>query len=853
MDACLDDASILALLEGRLPAEALHQAEAHLDHCAGCRAVLTGVAQLATGPAEDRIGRYVVLDRLGRGGFGDVLRAYDPSLDRRVAIKRLRVDLQEAFRAQLESEARAMAQLNHPQVVTVYEVGTDRGALFIAMELVEGMTLRTWLEERRTESEIVAVFDQIGRGLAAAHHAGIVHGDVKPENVLLGDDGRARVTDFGLARSGQGDPVAGSVDVGEEASVVLGGRIVGTPAYMAPEQLGGAAATPESDQYAFCVALVEALTGARPFSASCLEELVAEAPERRWTAPAAWPRARAKAVARGLSNAPRDRFDSMTDLLEMLQVDPSARRRRAAVGLGLVAGVLGLGVAIAAQPEPCRAGATLATETWNDSRRALLEQRFTEEASALAPGAMTELSRTLDDWRGRWSEHHREQCLAQRDGGDPEVARATQSCLRRQRREVDALLEAFARGGPATVARVPEALASLPLPQACDGTELALSSDDAAALEGFEERMARARAALAIGDYHAAAELARALRRQAHDADHDPSRASAALAHGEALFRLGRYDEAERTTLEALWAARRAGDEPIAALAWLQRAAIAGTAGRDGLTEEACRHAAAVATRLGRPRVEARIHNALGVLYTNLGRHDDAEQELEEALRLRTEVHGPDHPEVARTLTNLGNLARSRGDLVASRRHHERARSIDRARLGEDHPNEARHLHNLARLTLLEGDAKRAERLYLDALTRKEKVLGADHPEAGITHNSLGLLYAHTENRDRARRHYRRAIELLRASRPRDAALARENLARLDVLEPVAEDDPASDRPAPRPSAGPPPPAPAKTPPSPTPEPAPTRNREPTATTTRPKPPPPPPAGGTYLPGQAWD
>lgn len=860
MDACLDDTSILALLEGRLSAETLSEAELHLDHCASCRAVVAGVAQLGPSPDEDRIGRYLVLDRLGRGGFGDVVRAYDPGLDRRVAIKRLRVGLEETFRAQLETEARAMAQLNHPHVVTVYEVGSHGGALFIAMELVEGRTLRDWLDEERTEAEVLAVFEQVGKGLSAAHAAGIVHGDVKPANVLLGDDGRARVTDFGLARSG-GDDIAGRADLTEGASVVLDGRIVGTPAYMAPEQLAGAAATPSSDQYAFCVALVEALTGTRPFSADSLEDLVAEAPERRWTAPTGWSRARAQALARGLANTPDGRFGSMEALLDALRVQPRAHRP-VAIGFGLAAGVAALAMAIAGQPEPCRAGDTLAAETWNDARRHQLQQRFSTEASALADGTMAELTRTLDDWRVRWTGRHREQCLAERDGGDAQVALATQTCLRRQRREVDALLDAFSRGGPSTVARVPEALAALPLPEACDGTEAALSSSEAAALDGFEEGMAQARAALATGDYAEAESSSSRMLAQAARAEHDASRAQAALALGEAELRLGRYDEAERTTLDALWAARRAGDEPTAALAWLQRAAIAGTSGRDTFTEEACQHAAAVASRLGRPRVEARIHNALGVLYTNLGRYDEAKRELDAALRLRTEVHGPDHPEVARTLTNLGNLARSRDDLLAARRYHERARAIDRARLGEDHPNEARHLHNLARLTLLEGDPKRAEQLYLEALRRKEKALGAQHPEAGLTHNSLGLLYAHIGDADRARRHYRRAIDLLSPSRPRDADVARDNLDRLASTKP--ENTTAAHRVAPAPAPSRPsaalrpsvvpaaavmPLSASKAPPPPSVAPAP--KPHPPA----PKPPPvaPPPVGGSYMPGQAWD
>lgn len=832
--SCLDDVSVLALLEGRLPAASLAEAEAHLDRCASCRAILVGVAQLGSSSDEGRIGRYLVLDRLARGGFGDVLRGYDPGLDRRVAIKRLHVDLREAFRTQLETEARAMAKLSHPHVVTVYEVGTDRGVLFIAMELVEGVTLREWLEECRSTADILSVFHQVGAGLAAAHAAGIVHGDVKPENVLVGHDGRARVTDFGLARGGERPAFDAKVDAGDgSASVMLAGRIVGTPAYMAPEQLAGGSATPASDQYAFCVALVEALEGARPFAAANLEALTAQAADRQFVAPSSWARHRARAITRGLANDPDARFDQMSHLLAALRERPrGARRRTLAVGMSLAMGALGLGVAIASQPAPCSDGATLAGETWNPDRRAQLENRFTKAAARLAPGAVAELSQALDAWRSQWGSRHREQCLARRNGGDEAMARATRGCLRRQRREVDALLDALAEAGPAMVARVPEALASLPQPESCEG---AIAPSPGEGLEGFDEGLARTRAALATGDYTAAEAMAAKLRAQA--LNHDPSVAVASLALGEAQLGRGRYEEAETTTLEALWAARRSRDEATAAMAWLQRAAIAGTAGRDQVTEEACRHAEAVASRLGRPRVEARIHNALGVLYTNLGRFDEAKRELETALRLRREIHGREHPEVARTHTNLGNLARSRGDLVTARRHHEEARSIDRARLGESHPNEARHLHNLARITLLEGDAKRAEKLYLRALASRRGTLGPKHPEVGVTLNSLGLLYERTGDRDRARSHYDEAIALLSETRPRDAALARENRARLDEAPSV--DLPATHRPArPRPVEAQPPPKPAPAPPRPV-------SQRPAA--------PPPPGGGSYLPGQAWD
>src|SRR5690606_1441989 len=229
------------------------------------------------------IGRYVVLAPLGRGAMGTVLAALDPELDRKVALKVLHETARGGDRARLQREAQALARLSHPNVMILHDVGTwvdPAGGrhVFLAMELVVGHTLSDWLASApRSVDAIVAVFAQAGRGLAAAHAAGLVHRDFKPHNVLVGSDGRVRVTDFGLARSFGEDtrpPITvdthtGPISLPELAlheTLTRTGEWVGTPAYMAPEQLQGGAADPRADQFAFCVALYEALHGQRPFA-----------------------------------------------------------------------------------------------------------------------------------------------------------------------------------------------------------------------------------------------------------------------------------------------------------------------------------------------------------------------------------------------------------------------------------------------------------------------------------------------------------------------------------------------------------------------------------------------------------
>ena len=308
--------------------------------------------------APQQIGRFAVLRKLGAGGMGVVYSAYDEELDRRVAVKLLRgaTDGESEGPTRLVREAQAMARLSHPNVVTVHEVGTFEGQVFVAMEFVAGADLRKWLEaEPRHWGQTVSCFVQAGWGLAAAHEAGLVHRDFKPDNVLVGDDLRVRVADFGLAHShGALEPAKPqpSPDAESEPPAILTetGAVLGTPGYMAPEQLQGLATDERADQFSFCVALYEGLYGERPFSGKTVAALAIEieAGTVRASPPGSevppWLRA---AVLRGLSADPSERWSSMHALLATLANDPVARRRRrlrlGAVALSVAAALAGLG------------------------------------------------------------------------------------------------------------------------------------------------------------------------------------------------------------------------------------------------------------------------------------------------------------------------------------------------------------------------------------------------------------------------------------------------------------------------------------------------------------------------------
>jgi hypothetical protein len=386
-DGCLDPDDVVAFLHARLDPASLRTLEHHVSGCTECRELLSALARDEAAPTgampgasgehgEDialactvpwaephpdlpqgaRVGRYIVATKLGAGAMGVVYAAHDPELDRRIALKILRPGRfvggeREFVRDRLRIEAQAMAQLAHPNVVTVHDVGSVDDQIFIAMELVDGQTLASWLAAApRDWRAVVAAFLAAGRGLAAAHTAGMVHRDFKPENVLVGHDGRVRVGDFGLARmlgteaSDRSDERPGADRAG--GSENLTGSLVGTPYYMAPERFLCRAADARSDQFSFCVALYAAIARQHPFAGTDVEgvvEAVAEGRLRRPPARSVLPRTLLRVLRRGLATDPADRYPSMDTLLEALGREQGKRGSELALAAVLVAAAAGIG------------------------------------------------------------------------------------------------------------------------------------------------------------------------------------------------------------------------------------------------------------------------------------------------------------------------------------------------------------------------------------------------------------------------------------------------------------------------------------------------------------------------------
>jgi predicted Ser/Thr protein kinase len=309
------------------------------------------------GAIPTRIGRYVVIEPIGEGGMGLVFSAYDPKLDRKVAVKLVRPALRDSesgasgdLHRRLLREAQVLAKLSHPNVIHVYEVGALEDQVFITMEYFEGPTLERWQDRAHVSwRETLTIYRAAGRGLEAAHAAGLVHRDFKAANVLVGADGQVRVIDFGLAREGASVPLATAL--GEELAaasieqLTMTGAIMGTPAYMAPEQHAGRELDPRTDQFSFCVSLYEALYGERPFAGATLAELTANVmggkvqPPPRFEQVPTWVR---RVLLRGLAVNPDDRYPSITQLLAELGRDPIGRGRWVLAGVAVI-GLAALG------------------------------------------------------------------------------------------------------------------------------------------------------------------------------------------------------------------------------------------------------------------------------------------------------------------------------------------------------------------------------------------------------------------------------------------------------------------------------------------------------------------------------
>jgi tetratricopeptide (TPR) repeat protein/tRNA A-37 threonylcarbamoyl transferase component Bud32 len=747
------------------------------------------------------IGRYVVLSKLGAGAMGVVLAAYDPELDRKVALKLLKNQRGPALgnaRARLQREAQALAKLDHRNVVGVHDVGTHEGQLFVGMEYVEGRTLGEWIKSAkggpRSWHEVVRVFAEAGRGLAAAHEAGLVHRDFKPDNVMLGKDGRVRVMDFGLARAAADDE-GGADDKSREtspdsASVVdrlttgsnalssdltQTGSMLGTPAYMAPEQFGGKVDA-RSDQFSFCVALYEALHGERPFRGSSLQALVLSMIEgevlpapKNSTVPT-WLR---RVILRGLLPEPEKRWASMTELLAALADDPSVRRRKWWAIAGVVAllagGTWGVVAALERDTQTCKGFEAKLEGVWDEARRTELESAFEQTGLPYAAATWERVQPWLDDYTTAWVIAREEACEATHRGEQSgELLDLRMACLDERLTHVKATVDVLANADQAVVDKAVQAVTSLPTLERCADIETLTANvrppDDPEVAERVEQlgvRLAEARALQAAGKYAEGLELANTVVAEAQSLDYEPLMVRAWLAQGILQDKSGEFGEAE-TTL------RRAYEHALG-LKMLDEAASASTllvfvvGSQLARYEDGRRwaeHAKPLARAIGTDEARADYLVHLGLVAYEEGKYPEARGHHEQALAIREKALGPDHPAVGSTHNNLGSDTFSEGKLDEARAHYERALAIHERALGPEHPSVAMAHNNLGNVALDEGKLDEARGHYERALAIREKALGPDHPFVASTHNNLGLVAEREGKLDAARSHHERALAI---------------------------------------------------------------------------------------------
>lgn len=743
--------------------------------------------ELATGidPGDLRgavMGRYHLLEPLGSGGMGVVYDAYDPELDRRVAVKLIRPrsgQASESGSRRLLREAQALAQLSHPNVVPVFDVGRHGSLVFIAMKRLEGVTLRQWGKERlHPWRRVLTVYRAAARGLIAAHEGGLVHRDFKPGNVILEDDGGVAVFDFGLAAADlsvlsedEGQGTSGLDAISETLTAT--GTVVGTPAYMAPEQAMRGKTDARTDQFAFCVSLFEALYGARPYDGkggrSLLDQKLAGRTLARPRGTAVPARVH-DVMMRGLSPSADRRWGTMRELLAALERAKRPRRwpwvAVTAAGLGVAA------LALAPTDGSCPAQDELA-QVWNADARARVEAAFQGTGLPSADAALVRAATSLDTYVASWEDARRQLCTdTDRSASDPRAA-----CLSQRVAAVRSLVDVLSDADPEVVARSQEAVDSLTPADACldmlhadEGLPMP-TPEQAPAVRDVRRLLEQARAVQGTGRHREAHEINERALTQARRVDYAPVLAEALRARGDTSSTMGHPESARADLEDAHFIADGLGYDRVVRLSavalthlvgielgdqtegmkWARRARAA--FGRDGSDTAA----------MGRLLVyESMIHHELG----QMGKAREVARRGLEALE---EAHGPNSPKVGPALSNLAMLEPEPETAIPL---YERSLSIQEAALGPDHPQLIAALNNLGRAHFRAAQPDLAQPYNERALAITERVYGPDHPDAEYSHAILGAVAYLRDEYEVALEHHRRAFALReRASESDDPRL----------------------------------------------------------------------------------
>jgi tetratricopeptide (TPR) repeat protein/tRNA A-37 threonylcarbamoyl transferase component Bud32 len=736
--------------------------------------------------------------------MGVVYAAFDPELSRKLAIKVLHpTSNAETARARLAREAQALARLSHPNVVQIYDVGTHERSVYVAMEFAEGKTLRDWLAVARPWRRVLAVMLQVGRGLAAAHRGGIVHRDVKPDNVIIGGDDETslvvRVVDFGLAcgasdvdddalrstTSAKADLAALHEDVSISDS--LGERMtrtgarLGTPAYMAPEQWIGGRVDARTDQFAFCVTTWEALYGVRPFVGEGMAALgfaithgqIGGAPSG--TDVPAWIH---RLLVRGLQVDPAERHADMDALTGALAHDPAIARRRVGTGALAVAAIGGavwvgttLGAADppAGEVDPCAAADEAIGEVWDQAHREAVGQALRATSRSYSEDTAVRVDALVSAWVERFVAQRRDACRAThvRHEQSDEALDLRIACLDRERLELAALVEVLSTADATVLDRAVRSAELLPDPNDCASVDAlrgaAMEPDDDEDRQeviAIRKELARARA------------LEQAARQKDADAVVEPllARAQAVgwpplVAEVNELRGILALDRAQgpegAASLRAAYLAAVSGRHPR--LAWSSATWLAQAEAMVPGKLDAAREWIDIAraqwthARLGAEE-EALVENAAFRVEAAAGEYQAARRHIERTIALR-EGTG-DNAELAGAIANLGAVAGMLGDEETAVRELQRAIAMRERVQSPRHPDVGRDVHNLGSMLAQVRRFDEAAPLLERALTIKREVLGAEHPDVAYSLVSLGLVSMSVGKIDAAEGYFTEALAI---------------------------------------------------------------------------------------------
>lgn len=714
-------------------------------------------------------------------------------------------------RERLGKEAKALARLAHPNVVAVHELGEDAGALFIVMERVVGGSLRAWLDARpRSVAEVIEMYCQAARGLQAAHDAGLVHRDFKPGNVLVGEDARVRVADFGLARA-SAPAVASDARRPSDDTRATTSTFAGTPAYMAPEQLVGGIVDARSDQFSFCVSLWEAISGIRPWTPAEVRRAASGSgrlPSPRTLRPI--PGLLRSVLLRGLTIESARRWPSMTTLVKSIVW----RRRLPRVVAAAAVLLLALGATFVSARRAnylCPDPASTLAEVWNPARRRGLEDNARTKAPAFASVITPTVVASLDDYGSQWILARDSSCAAtyQERVQSEEQFDRSMACLQRDLLAFDSAVAVLERATPDVLSHADGVLAQLPSPENCRDTDslrdgpLPPTQETAASVADVRAMTDRAGLQLGAGDFHAASELAGRAVALARELEYPAVLGEAMVAQGRALFEAGAIEEARRLLFTGSTMTLRARDYRTAAAAMLQLVALEvrererlstaheflaiaesaiGLAGQpEELVAQHLDHAGLIASAEGRYDDAAMLHaDAARRLAAELasddprllqsarwegnallgqGRVDEAKVRYEQIELKVVARFGRLHPEYAAIAHNLGLVAQHEGDLAEAKRRFEQALAIVEVAVGPRTRRTAAALTALAQFALDSGDRTQAEKLASRAAEIQLDVLPIGHRERTSALATLGSLALDARELDTALSIHRRLAE----------------------------------------------------------------------------------------------